>query len=193
MSGERRQPTIAFSRTSWIRGSRSTARDRSMMSGQDTWPNSWSSGRRAGDQEGMVQPVHSPGWRSHAGNPESESGRKLLRTWWNAKQYPKLDMPEAVIRQFASPPHRPKIVFLRSRLRRCRQTLATKITPCQFGGNPDCASADASIHGPGFHRRAQTGRNSLRRDHIQGLDQDWPNRAKSRAKYQARTRYGYCK
>src|SRR6266403_3866235 len=33
------------------------------------------------------------------------------------------------------------------------------------------------IHGLGLHRRAQTGRNSLRRDHIQGLDQDWPEQS----------------
>jgi sulfatase maturation enzyme AslB (radical SAM superfamily) len=52
------------------------------------------------------------------------------------KQYPKLDM-RAVIGQFASPPHSPRVVSLRF-TRRCRQT-QTKITPCQFG-NPDCAS-----------------------------------------------------
>jgi hypothetical protein len=30
------------------------------------------------------------------------------------------------------------------------------------------------IHGLGFHRFAQTGRNTFRRDYFQNLHQDWP-------------------
>ena len=56
------------------------------------------------------------------------------------KQYPKLDMPEGMIRQFASPPQRPEdCVFARTTLT-LSADLKTKITPCQFGGNPDCSS-----------------------------------------------------
>jgi len=73
------------------------------------------------DQEGMVQPIHSSGWRS---NPEIlilRSGRAIADLSELRKQYPKLDMPEAVIGSSLEP-QRPKTVFLRSRLRRCRLT-----------------------------------------------------------------------
>jgi hypothetical protein len=56
------------------------------------------------------------------------------------KQYPKLDMREAVIRQFASPPHSPQDCVFALTTQTLSADLATKITPCQFGGNPDCAS-----------------------------------------------------
>lgn len=56
------------------------------------------------------------------------------------KQYPKLDMPEAVIREFASPPHSPKDCIFALTTQTLSADLKTKITPCQFGGNPDCAS-----------------------------------------------------
>jgi MoaA/NifB/PqqE/SkfB family radical SAM enzyme len=59
----------------------------------------------------------------------------LLRTL-----YPKLDMPESVIRQFASPPHRPEDCVFALTTETLSADLKTKITPCQFGGKPDCAT-----------------------------------------------------
>jgi len=56
------------------------------------------------------------------------------------KQYPKLDMAEKVIRQFASPPHRPQECVFALTTQTLSADLKTKITPCQFGGNPDCTS-----------------------------------------------------
>jgi MoaA/NifB/PqqE/SkfB family radical SAM enzyme len=56
------------------------------------------------------------------------------------KRFPKLDMPEAVIRQFAAPPHRPQDCVFALTTQTLSADLQTKITPCQFGGNPDCAS-----------------------------------------------------
>jgi MoaA/NifB/PqqE/SkfB family radical SAM enzyme len=56
------------------------------------------------------------------------------------KQYPKLDMPETVIRQFASPPHSPQDCVFALTTQTLSADLETRITPCQFGGNPDCAS-----------------------------------------------------
>jgi len=56
------------------------------------------------------------------------------------KQYPKLDMAEKVIRQFASPPHRPQDCVFALTTQTLPADLKTKITPCQFGGNPDCTS-----------------------------------------------------
>ena len=56
------------------------------------------------------------------------------------KQYSKLDMAESVIRQFASPPHRPQDCVFALTTQTLSADLKTNITPCQFGGNPDCAS-----------------------------------------------------
>jgi MoaA/NifB/PqqE/SkfB family radical SAM enzyme len=56
------------------------------------------------------------------------------------KQYPKLDMSEAVIRQFASPPRNPQDCVFARTTQTLSADLETKITPCQFGGNPDCTS-----------------------------------------------------
>ena len=55
-------------------------------------------------------------------------------------QYPKLDMPAAVIRQFASPPQSPQDCVFALTTQTISADLKTKITPCQFGGKPDCAS-----------------------------------------------------
>jgi len=56
------------------------------------------------------------------------------------KQYSKLDMPEAVIQQFASPPQGPQDCIFALTTQTLSADLKTKITPCQFGGNPDCAT-----------------------------------------------------
>jgi MoaA/NifB/PqqE/SkfB family radical SAM enzyme len=56
------------------------------------------------------------------------------------KKYPKLDMPEKVIRQFASPPDNPDECIFAQTTQTMSADLETMITPCQFGGTPDCAS-----------------------------------------------------
>jgi sulfatase maturation enzyme AslB (radical SAM superfamily) len=56
------------------------------------------------------------------------------------KQFPKLDMPEGMIRQFATPPQNPKDCVFALTTRTLSADLKTKIVPCQFGGTPDCAS-----------------------------------------------------
>ncbi len=56
------------------------------------------------------------------------------------KRYAKLDMPEAVIRQFATPPHSPEDCVFALTTQTLSADLETKITPCQFGGTPDCGS-----------------------------------------------------
>jgi len=55
------------------------------------------------------------------------------------KQYPKLDMPEVVIRQFSSPPSRPEDCIFALTTTTFSADLQTPITPCQFGGHPDCS------------------------------------------------------
>ena len=56
------------------------------------------------------------------------------------KQYPKLDMPQVVIEQFASPPKSPDDCIFALTTQTLSADLETKITPCQFGGTPDCGS-----------------------------------------------------
>lgn len=56
------------------------------------------------------------------------------------KEFPKLDMPEGLIRQMESPPHHPEECIFAMTTQTLSADLKTKITPCQFGGNPDCES-----------------------------------------------------
>jgi MoaA/NifB/PqqE/SkfB family radical SAM enzyme len=72
-------------------------------------------------------------------SPE-ERARAISEMMRLRKQYPKLDMPEVVIQQFASPPQSPQDCIFAMTTQTLSADLETKITPCQFGGNPDCAS-----------------------------------------------------
>ncbi len=102
------------------------------------------------------------------------------------KLYPKLDMPEAVIRQFASPPHSPEDCVFALTTQTLSADLQTKITPCQFGGNPDCASCGCL---------ASMGLAAIASHNLGGIlpvgaifkasIKIGQSRAKSRAKYQA--------
>jgi MoaA/NifB/PqqE/SkfB family radical SAM enzyme len=56
------------------------------------------------------------------------------------KRYPKLEMGEGLIRQFASPPKAPEECVFALTTRTLSADLKTEVTPCQFGGNPDCGS-----------------------------------------------------
>lgn len=55
-------------------------------------------------------------------------------------RYPKLDMPEGLIRQFASPPRNPAECVFAQTTSTISADLKTMISPCQFGGKPDCRS-----------------------------------------------------
>ena len=56
-----------------------------------------------------------------------------------AAQFPKVDMPQAVLDGYLRPPASPaECIFAQSTL--CLTAdLETRITPCQFGGNPVCS------------------------------------------------------
>ena len=56
------------------------------------------------------------------------------------KEYPKLDMPEVVIEQFSNPPRNPEECIFAQTTQTLSADLKTKITPCQFGGTPDCSN-----------------------------------------------------
>jgi hypothetical protein len=103
------------------------------------------------------------------------------------KQYPKLDMPEAVIQQFASTPQGPQDCVFALTTQTLSADLKTRITPCQFGGNPDCASCGCI---------ASMGLASIAAHKLGGMlslgvifkasVKIGQNRAKSRAKHQAK-------
>ncbi len=72
------------------------------------------------------------------------------------KRYPILDMPEIVINEISSPPKNPEeCIFARTTMT-VSADLSTKITPCQFGGNPDCEQcgciASMGLAAVGHHR-----------------------------------------
>ena len=55
-------------------------------------------------------------------------------------QFPKLDMPEGLIKQFAKPPASPDDCVFALTTEVLTADLRTKVVPCQYGGNPDCSS-----------------------------------------------------
>lgn len=65
-----------------------------------------------------------------------EAAEELLRL---QHIYPKLDMHESVIRQFLHPPASPAECIFAQTTHTISADLKTKVTPCQFGGNPDCS------------------------------------------------------
>jgi pyruvate-formate lyase-activating enzyme len=56
------------------------------------------------------------------------------------EEFPKLDMPEGMIRQLVTPPRSPKDCVFALTTQTLSADLKTEIVPCQFGGNPDCGS-----------------------------------------------------
>ena len=54
-------------------------------------------------------------------------------------KYPLLEMPEALIRELESPPATPEDCIFARTTQTISADLATRISPCQFGGDPDCS------------------------------------------------------
>lgn len=53
-------------------------------------------------------------------------------------RYPKVDMAKGLIEQFATPPHTPEDCVFARTTQVLTADLKTKVTPCQYGGKPDC-------------------------------------------------------
>jgi MoaA/NifB/PqqE/SkfB family radical SAM enzyme len=74
------------------------------------------------------------------------------------REFPKVDMPEGLIRQMARPPHSPQDCVFALTTQTISADLKTRITPCQFGGNPDCSScgciASMGLAAVGAHKLA---------------------------------------
>jgi MoaA/NifB/PqqE/SkfB family radical SAM enzyme len=70
-------------------------------------------------------------------------------------RYPKLRMPKGMIESYVRPPHSPKECIFAMTTACVSANLETSITPCQFGGNPDCANcgciASAALAAVGRH------------------------------------------
>lgn len=54
-------------------------------------------------------------------------------------KYPILDMPEAVLRELETPPQSPADCIFARTTKTISADLTTQVTPCQFGGTPDCS------------------------------------------------------
>jgi MoaA/NifB/PqqE/SkfB family radical SAM enzyme len=71
-------------------------------------------------------------------------------------KYPTLDMPEPLLREFESPPLNPNECIFAKTTTMISADLTTRITPCQFGGDPDCEHcgcvASMGLAAVGHHR-----------------------------------------
>jgi MoaA/NifB/PqqE/SkfB family radical SAM enzyme len=72
------------------------------------------------------------------------------------KKYPKLRMPEGMIKVYLTPPDSPSECTFAQTTTCFSADLKTNIAPCQFGGNPDCSQcgciASAGLKAVGAHR-----------------------------------------
>ena len=70
--------------------------------------------------------------------------------------YPKLDMPKGMLEQFAKPPQSPEECIFARTTGTLSADLRSEVTPCQFGGKPDCAScgcvASMALAAVGAHK-----------------------------------------
>ncbi len=71
-------------------------------------------------------------------------------------RYPKLSMPKGLIDAYANPPQVPEECVFARTTTNISADLTTRITPCQFGGTPDCANcgciASAGLTAVARHR-----------------------------------------
>lgn len=71
-------------------------------------------------------------------------------------KYPVVDMPESVLGEMEFPPNSPEECIFARTTETVSADLRTEITPCQFGGNPDCSQcgciASMGLAAVGHHR-----------------------------------------
>jgi MoaA/NifB/PqqE/SkfB family radical SAM enzyme len=71
-------------------------------------------------------------------------------------RFPKLQMPKGLIDAYANPPQSPDECIFAKTTECVSADLGTPITPCQFGGNPDCTQcgciASAGLKAVGRHK-----------------------------------------
>jgi sulfatase maturation enzyme AslB (radical SAM superfamily) len=71
-------------------------------------------------------------------------------------RYPKIDMREGLVKQYSTPPASPDACIFAQTTTCVSADFEHRITPCQFGGNPDCSQcgciASAGLKAVGAHR-----------------------------------------
>jgi MoaA/NifB/PqqE/SkfB family radical SAM enzyme len=75
-------------------------------------------------------------------------------------RYPKLEAPKGLLNAYAHPPTSPDDCVFSKTTETISADLTTRITPCQFGGNPDCANCGCI---------ASAGLTALARHHLFGF------------------------
>jgi len=72
------------------------------------------------------------------------------------RRYPKIAMPEGLVKQYATPPRSPDECVFAQTTTCVSADFEHRITPCQFGGNPDCEQcgcmASAGLKAVAAHR-----------------------------------------
>ena len=72
------------------------------------------------------------------------------------EKFPKLAMPPDVLKAFADPPPNPQSCIFAKTTTTITADLTSRITPCQFGGTPDCTQcgcmASAGLKAVGDYR-----------------------------------------
>ncbi|HEX8924876.1 MAG TPA: hypothetical protein VF786_03745, partial [Terriglobales bacterium] len=71
-------------------------------------------------------------------------------------RYKKLEMPESALKQYLMPPAHPSECIFAQSTETISADFKTHITPCQFGGNPDCSQcgcfASMALAAVGAHK-----------------------------------------
>jgi MoaA/NifB/PqqE/SkfB family radical SAM enzyme len=72
------------------------------------------------------------------------------------REFPKVDMAEGLLREFLAPPASPRECIFARTTETVSADLTTRVTPCQFGGDPDCSQcgcvASMGLAAVGHHR-----------------------------------------
>ena len=87
----------------------------------------------------------------------AEERRQTIQTLLRLREdYPKLDMRPGLIKELATPPASPEECIFARTTHTISADLTTRVTPCQFGGKPDCAQcgciASMGLAAVGNHR-----------------------------------------
>jgi MoaA/NifB/PqqE/SkfB family radical SAM enzyme len=89
---------------------------------------------------------------------EQERARAIEDLLRIRESYPKLDMARVTIREFARPPQSPAECIFARTTQTISADLKTRVSPCQFGGDPDCSQcgcmASMGLAAIGHHKLA---------------------------------------
>ena len=85
-----------------------------------------------------------------------DRGRVVAQLMAMRTRFRKIAMPEGLVKQYATPPSGPEHCIFAQTTTCISADLERLITPCQFGGNPDCSQcgciASAGLKAVGAHR-----------------------------------------